>query len=663
MKVLIVESPGKVKKVQSILGSGWTVKASVGHVRDLPEREIGVSSPDFVPQYTPTERGAKVLADLKRLTQGADEVYLATDPDREGEAIAWHLQDALKLKNAKRVTFGAITEKDIKDGVANARSLDMNLVKAQEARRVLDRFCGYLVSSPLSNAGKAKLSAGRVQSPAVRLVVEREREIRNFKVTTHYGVELSFEAIENISTGWKATWQPKKGWLEDGHEYFLDADKAKEVAKVRKLNIVKYEESESRTAPPAPFTTSTLQQAASNALKFKPKKTMEVAQLLYQQGHITYMRTDSPNLSETALEEIRNFCEMQGWPLSEKVRTWKNKAGAQEAHEAIRPTHIEVETAGETDEERALYALIRKRVLACQLADAVYAVRVATLCASVNGKDAIFEARGRTLIEQGWRVLTSGDSANADTEEAETENLIPKLTEGQCAVALDGKLSTKKTKAPSRFTEAALVRELEKKGIGRPATYAAILDNISARAYVQTEKQHLVPTPTGELIVDLMLSKFSFMDFDYTKDMESLLDDIAMGKATYVEAMQKAHAVLEKEMGSFRKAHIISCPECSADLRHILMKDKGYDFFACPACENTFPNENGVPGVKREKKEKPPVSDFTCKFCKKNKLIRRQGTNKNGKSYDFYGCSAFPKCKATYQTLEDGTPNWESGKK
>ena len=339
VKLLILESPGKVKKIQEILGLGWKVAASVGHVRDLPVKEMGVAAPDFKPQYIPTDRGKDVLSRLAGMVKNAEEVFLATDPDREGEAIAWHLQDALKLKNAKRVTYTEITEAAIRAALSAPRSIDMALVAAQEGRRVLDRFCGYMVSGPLSNVAGEKLSAGRVQSPAVRLVVEREREIQDFRSTTHYGVELTFENVDNITDGWKAVWQVKL-WLEDGQEYLLDKALAEKAAELRSLEVIDCKDSESRSAPPAPFTTSSLQQAAYNALKYTPKQTMQLAQKLYEGGHITYMRTDSPNLSQEAVDAIRTFCEGQGWPLVEKPRSWKSKEGAQEAHEAIRPTHI-----------------------------------------------------------------------------------------------------------------------------------------------------------------------------------------------------------------------------------------------------------------------------------------------------------------------------------
>ena len=592
-KLLILESPGKVKKVQEILGSGWKVAASVGHVRDLPVKEMGVAAPDFKPKYVPTARGKDVLGCLENLVKNAESVYLATDPDREGEAIAWHLQDALKLKDAKRVTYSEITEKAIKAALDAPRSIDMALVAAQEGRRVLDRFCGYMVSGPLSNVAGEKLSAGRVQSPAVRLVVEREREIQNFRSTTHYGAELTFENVDNITDGWKAVWQVNP-WLEDGQEYLLDKALAEKAAALRSLEVTDCKESESRSAPPAPFTTSSLQQAASNSLKFTPKQTMQLAQKLYEGGHITYMRTDSPNLSEDAVEAIRAFCEGQGWLLAEKPRSWKSKEGAQEAHEAIRPTHIEIEEAGETADEKALYRLIRLRSLACQLEDAVYAVRLLQLAAELDGKQAVFEAKGRTLLSQGWKVLTAGDvSTEDDTDTTEPENPVPSMKPGTRLTALAGTVLTKKTKPAARFTEASLVRELEKRGIGRPSTYAAILDTIMSRGYVKTEKCFLVPTPVGVMVVDGLQGNFTFIEYEFTRTMEQALDDIAAGKADYRAVIGEAHTRLEQELLAFAKATGKVCPKCGKTVvRRVKKPGKdgkgGYDFWGCtgwPECK------------------------------------------------------------------------------
>ena len=447
-KLLILESPGKVKKVQEILGPGWKVAASVGHVRDLPVKEMGVAAPDFKPQYIPTDRGKDVLSRLAGMVKNAEEVFLATDPDREGEAIAWHLQDALKLKDAKRVTYTEITETAIRAALPTPRSIDMALVAAQEGRRVLDRFCGYMVSGPLSNAAGEKLSAGRVQSPAVRLVVDREKEIKAFSSTTHYGAELTFENVDNITDGWKAALLVKP-WLEEGQEYLRDKSLAEKAAALRALDVLDCKESESRTAPPAPFTTSTMQQAANSSLKFTPKQTMQLAQRLYEQGTITYMRTDSPNLSQEAIQAIRAYCETKGWPLVETPRKWKSKEGAQEAHEAIRPTHIEIEEAGEIANEKALYRLIRLRSLASQLEDAVYAVRTLQLGADVDGKQALFEAKGRTLLSQGWKVLADqegGPDEGAEEGEKEPLNPVPAMKPGTKATALTGTVTTKKDK-------------------------------------------------------------------------------------------------------------------------------------------------------------------------------------------------------------------------
>lgn len=628
MNLLILESPGKVKKVQSFLGSGWQVLASVGHVRDLPPKEIGVAAPDFRPVYQPTERGQDVLKRLAAAVAKADAVFLATDPDREGEAIAWHVADALGIKNAQRVTYQEITETAVKKAIAAPRSLDMQLVRAQEGRRVLDRFCGYMVSGPLSNSSGQRLSAGRVQSPAVRLVVEREREIRNFRSTTHYGAVLSFPG------SWTAEWKPE---LPAGIIYIEDKAQAEAAAAVRSLTVADCKESESRSAPPAPFTTSTLQQAASNALKLTPKETMQLAQRLYEQGAITYHRTDSPNLSAEFVAEARAFAESQGWPLVDTPRTWKSKEGAQEAHEAIRPVHVEVEDAGETAEEKALYRLIRLRALAAQLADATYAVRVVSL----TGDGHSYEAKGRTLTAPGWRIVQQADDAEEET--AEPSNPVPAMQAGSTAQAESGEVQTKTTRPPSRYTEASLVRELEKRGIGRPSTYASIIDTITTREYVRTEKRQLVPTATGEAVVDGLVGKFSFADYEFTRNMEQALDNIAEGKADYRAVMAEAHAQLETELKAFATATGRACPKCGKPMlrRSGTSKTGGkYDFFGCtgyPECKYTE-NPDGSTG-----RASAPVDPDApqCPAC--GKPMRRRTTATGA----FWGCSAYPECKKT----------------
>lgn len=716
MKLLIVESPGKIKKLQGFLDADWRVAASVGHIRDLPEKDYGLEPPDFTAKYVVLK--PDVVNKLQGLINQADEVYLASDPDREGEAIAWHIKDYFGLERYKRVTYTAITKEDVEAGIANPRDIDMNLVHAQEARRALDRLVGWQVSYPLADAiNERGISAGRVQSPAVRLVVEREREIKSFVSTTHYGVELVFERVEQISDGWKAGWLPKEGWLEEDQEYILDKAVAEKVAAVRKLDVLSFEEKESRTAPPAPFTTSSLQQAASNALKFKPKKTMDLAQKLYEGGHITYMRTDSPNLSDTAIAEIRAYADSKGLPLPDAPRTWKSKAGAQEAHEAIRPTHIEVEEvtlegdfpADFVKDASALYRLIRLRALASQLADAVFAVRVARLGADVDGKQAIFEAKGRTLLEKGWKEVMANDES--EEKEEEPSNAVPELKAQGKAVALQGNVLTKKTKPKPRFKEATLIRELEKSGIGRPATYAAILENISAREYLRDEKGFLVPTPRGEKIVDALKSAFTFIDLAFTKDMENALDDVASGKMQYKDCLSAMYGDLQSELKAFREKNIVPCPECGdrEQFRHIYSKEKGWNFWGCKACGAKFADDNGRPGAKKEapalteypceicgeplrhikgekdgraydffacskqecgakydnvdgkpvKRTPRPVTEFKCKKCGKP-LTLYEGVSKAGNPYKKYNCTGYPKCKQSYWAREDGTPDFEN---
>lgn len=645
MKLLIVESPGKVKKLQEFLGSDWKVTASVGHIRDLPDKDYGLEPPAFVARYVVTKED--VVKRLGALIKQADEIYLASDPDREGEAIAWHIKDQFHLQNCKRVTYHAITREDVAAGIAAPREIDMNLVHAQEARRGLDRLVGWHVSSPLSAAISEKASAGRVQSPAVRLVVEREREIKAFVPVTHYGVDLAFAG------GWKAAWLPKEGWLGDNQEYFLDKNLAQKVADVRDLEVIAFEEKDNRVAPPAPFTTSSLQQAASNALKFKPKKTMELAQKLYEAGHITYMRTDSPNLSHTAIEEIRAYAESRGLPLPQTPRTFKSKAGAQEAHEAIRPTHIEVEDITlEGDfkpdfirDAAKLYRLIRIRALASQLADAVYSVRVARLAADVDGKQAVFEAKGRTLLEKGWKEVLESDQS--EEKDIEPDNPVPELASSDHVAAESGSVLTRKTKPKPRFKDATLIRELEKSGIGRPATYASILDNITSREYLKEEKGYLVPTPIGEKIVDALKPAFTFIDLDFTRSMENALDDVAAGKMAYSDCMAAMYDDLHKELKAFSAGHIIACPACgdTENFRHLKNAEKGYNYWKCRACDASFDDDNGKPGRKREK---PSLTDFACGKC--GKPLKHIKTDK----YDFFACSN-DACKATYDNV-DGKP-------
>jgi DNA topoisomerase-1 len=553
MRLVIVESPGKVGKIRDYLGAGHAVMASVGHVRDLPPKgDIGVEPPSFQPRYVATERGADVVARLKRAAAQADEVYLATDPDREGEAIAWHLQQALGLSKPKRVTFNEISPAAVRAAMAQPRAIDIKLVAAQEARRVLDRLVGWMVSPELSRQGGAGLSAGRVQSPAVRLVVERERAIEAFAVTRHFGAEISF--VDGDATAWTAAWRVKPH-LPTGQEYWLDRGFAERVARLRGFSVESFSEKEEAAAPPAPFTTSTLQQAASSRLKLRPKAVMEAAQRLYEQGAITYHRTDNPNLSDDAVAAVWDQARAMGLDAAPRARRWKAKDGAQEAHEAIRPTHFDAREAGETDAERRLYALIWERAMASQLADARYMVRRAVLLAAESLDQAAirFDASGRRRVHPGWEALSGAeDEADGQADDDENPaNPVPQLQPGQILGAAGGRVVEKKTKPPPRFTEATLVKALEAEGIGRPAIYAAIMETILQRDYVTVDgTRQLRPTPKGIMVIDALCGRFAFVDLQFTRAMEDELDAIAEGRATYLPVVARLHQQLVDEIAA-----------------------------------------------------------------------------------------------------------------
>lgn len=608
MKLMIIESPGKIEKLSSILGNGWKIAASVGHVRDLPQKEIGVDAPEFKPQYELTERGAGVVAKLKNMVKDAEAVYLATDPDREGESISWHLQQCLKLSKPLRVTFNEITANAVNAALSQPRVIDAKLVEAQEARRALDRLVGYMVSPALSNQTGERLSAGRVQSPAVRLVVERERQIRAFKVTNHFGAALFFAGAK---TDWSAEWLTKPAFVTEDSPFFMDRGFAAAVAEVRTVIVKTFTESEAKRSPPPPFTTSTMQQAASVALGLDPKPAMEAAQKLYEQGHITYHRTDNPNVSDESLGDIYTVAAKLGLDVTGEPRKFKAPAGAQVGHPAITPTHWNVEEAGESSDQRALYKLIRLRAIACQLADARYAVRTVRLEATqpVSGKAVEFEGKGRTLTYSGWLKLIAGDQTDEDGDDCkEMTNPIPVCQPGDSMNAARSKLLEKKTQPPSRFTQASLVKKLESEGIGRPATYAAIMDNIVSRAYVKTEKKYLVPTPTGDLIVDSLTGKFEFIDLSFTRDVEADLDRIALGKMSYKAVVSKVHDKLKQELSTLQVSVSPKhpCPKCGKPLVHRIKAGKGgYDFWGCSGfkdgCRTSFNNKNGAPDLAKSK--------------------------------------------------------------
>ena len=544
---MIVESPNKIRKIREILGAGWDVAASIGHIRDLPVKDLGIGMPGYRPQYEMSGRGADVVKGLRARVAKAEAVYLATDPDREGEAIAWHLAQTLKLKKPHRVSFDAITPEVIRRAMAAPRTVDGALVHAQEARRVLDRLVGYQVSPVLSReAARRGLSAGRVQSPAIRLVVEREREIEAFREVRHFGAELSF-----AGGSWRAQWETAPFLKEVAGErerYILDQTLAARAAACRECTVLSSANRLQKQPPPPPFTTSTLLQAASVRLRWKPDATAQVAQRLFEAGLITYHRTDSQNFSTETLKEVRGYAEDRGLPLPDRARSWPARGNAQEAHEAIRPTHFPVEQAGEDPAQQALYRLIWLRAVASQLADAEWSVNTTRLSARQGEEAFVFKAEGRVLQAPGWKALTARDDAEEDEEKAEGDGKVPVLAVGAAARAESGRVLYKKTEPPKRYTQAALIKKLESIGIGRPSTYSAILKNIQARGYLQDEEKFLRPTELGYVVVDALVTRFSFVEYEFTRALEQQLDDIAEGKAEYLQVVSAADARLQSEL-------------------------------------------------------------------------------------------------------------------
>jgi len=590
MKTLVVvESPSKAKKIGQILGADFVVQASGGHIRDLPVKpgENGWVEGTLEPVYELTERGEGSVKYLKSKLAACTEVLLATDPDREGEAIGWHVAEVLKIKMRKRVKFHEITESAILAAVKSATALDTKLVRAQEARRVIDRLVGWLVSSPLSRSIGEKASAGRVQSPSLGLLVERERQIKAFVKAQSFGVKASF------APDWTADWVTGEAKCN----LRADAERAAAATSFVVSEFVEKDESES---PPPPFDTALMQQAASVALKFDPEKTMSTAQKLFEGGHITYHRTDEANLSDEAFGMITEYALKHGLPFVLSRRKFKTAAGAQEAHEAIRPTHfLDADTSGLDADELALYQLIHDRAVASQLADVVYSVRRATL-----GADGMkFAAVGRVVKEKGWRALGVADEVEKDGDDDAPANAVPALTVGQSLDAIGSRVIESWSRAPGRYTKAALIKTLKSLGIGRPATYAAAVDGLEKRGYAVLEKRQLVPTPLAEKIYDALTGKFSFIRVDFTRQLEADLDAITSGHKTYTEVVRGMFDLLTQELAAL-----------------------------------------GGSAPKRE--PKPAALDATgaaikCPQCDKPMVLRA------GKNGQFYGCSGYPKCKGT----------------
>ncbi len=655
MNLMIVESPNKVKKIKTFLGPGWDVAASVGHVRDLPVKSLGITTPAYNLQYEYTERGKSVVESLKTRADRAEIVYLATDPDREGEAIAWHLKDTLKLTRYQRVTFDAITSDVIQKALKAPRQLDMNLVHAQEARRAADRLVGYKVSPALSQqAGIARLSAGRVQTVAVRLVVERQREIENFKTTKHFGAEATFEDGK-----WTAQWDTTP-YLKEGEKYILDSALAEQAAQCRTFTVTDSATKPARKAPPAPFTTATLLQAASVTLGFKPDRTAQLAQQLFEQGLITYHRTDSQNLSAEARTEIRAFAQANNWPIPEAARTWKSKESAQEAHEAIRPTHLEDRSSGEDDDQKKLYSLIWQRAVASQLADAEYSVNTLSLDAHQGDRTFTFKATGRTLTQSGWKVLTSKDAAEDPNEidsQADSNGKVPALESGSALESTSTHVLNKQTKPPNGYTQASLIKKLESEGIGRPSTYPAILKNIITRGYLIEGKKILIASDLAMLLIDSLIGKFRFVEYDYTRNLEQELDQIAEGNAQYLAVvsaldthlnseLEQLHIEPHPERAASNGASAAAGPLCPKCKTGHLRRPNGKDFFGCDRYRDgcTFIVNATIAQKKLTEKQIETL-------CAKGKTALVKGfKSKQGKAFDaFLVCNESTEWKTQFE--------------
>ena len=568
--LVIVESPAKAKTIEGFLGKDFTVRSSFGHIRDLPGKNISIDiENDFEPQYVISDDKKKVVAELKKLAKAADIVWLATDEDREGEAISWHLEEALDLKKkeTKRIVFHEITKSAITKAIENPRKVNRDLVDAQQARRILDRLVGYELSPVLWKKVKPSLSAGRVQSVTVRLVVEREREIQKFNVSDFFRVVGIFQLPSDRA--FKAEVSSRFKSYEEAKAFIQECEKSNYSIK----DLVKKPATKS---PAAPFTTSTLQQEASRKLGFSVAQTMLVAQKLYEAGKITYMRTDSVNLSDTAVNGAKEFItKTYGAEYSNPKKYNTKSKGAQEAHEAIRPTNLSLDSLGGSTQEGRLYELIWKRTTASQMANAKIERTTAIINVSESKTD--FTAKGEMLQFEGFlKVYLEGNDEEED--DAEQEGMLPKLKKGDDLNMNEIVATQRFTKHPARYQEASLVKKLEELGIGRPSTYAPTISTIQRRGYVvkeeregmerkyevltldakgikettQTErtgaeKNKLFPTDTGIVVTDFLTANFeSIMDYSFTADVEKQFDDIAAGQLKWNKMIEKFYTPFHK---------------------------------------------------------------------------------------------------------------------
>ncbi|MDC7232559.1 MAG: type I DNA topoisomerase [Spirochaetales bacterium] len=678
-KLLIVESPAKAKTIKKILGKDFTVKASVGHIRDLKssgrgKKALGIDiEHGYKPDYTIIKGKEKTVKELQDAAAKADEVYLAPDPDREGEAIAWHLKEALSLSDeeAHRVTYSAITKSAVLKALENPHKIDMDRVNAQQGRRVLDRLVGFSLSPFLWKKVAKNLSAGRVQSVALRIVVEREREIKAFVPEEYWKIKALVSPPEAKKDQFEAAlvrWQGKK--FELGNPAAATEASSAEVAdhiKANSLNILKIETREAKGRPSPPYITSTLQQGASTFLGFGTTKTMSVAQKLYEgmeidgetQGLITYMRTDSTRIAPEALDDVRNYIKNNFDPefLPEKPQIYSTKSkNAQDAHEAIRPSSTELTPEKVkpylTRDQYRLYELIWRRFVASQMPPARFDITTVTIAAG----EAELEAKGRIVRFPGHTILIP----DSDKKEDSKYQNLPDVKENDPLDMDKLDVTQNFTKPPSRYSEASLVKALEKEGIGRPSTYAPIIKTINDRGYVRLEKRAFHATELGMAVVDILISNFDdIMDLQFTANMEGSLDEVEQGKTDWVKLIDQFYkpfdARLEKAL---KDAEPLKgrpwegeekCPLCGGNL--VVRYSVNGAFLGCanyPECKGLMP----MPGENEgEDANGEPAEAVACPECGSNMVLKKSRYGK-----EFLACSRYPECKTTMSVDKDGKP-------
>ena len=661
--LIIVESPTKIRTIKKYLGANFDVRASMGHVKDLPKSSLGVDVKDhFAPMYRIIETKKKVIADLKRAAKKALHIYLAPDPDREGEAIAWHIAEEVgtKDKHIHRVLFNDLTKSTILHAINHPGELDINKYEAQQTRRILDRLVGYQISPLLWEKVKRGLSAGRVQSVAVRIICDREEEIGGFVAEEYWNIIASL--LKNLHP---PPFKARLIKIKDKKAKIADESQAKEILNALETSpfvVSKAEKKEVKRFSPPPFTTSKLQQEAARWLHFPAKKTMSIAQILYEGielgeegsvGLITYMRTDSFRIAQEALREAREYIRKNYDPafLPTSPRVFKNPSKAQDAHEAIRPTSMagipqEIKPYLSNDQFR-LYQLIWRRFVASQMNPAIFDQTIIDITAGGGGY--LFRAQGQVMRFPGHTIVYTEGKEDTEDEE-DLAMVLPEVSEGEALTIISLESEQKFTQPPPRFSEATLVRELEEKGIGRPSTYATILSTIQERDYVRKEKGEFYPTDLGVLITELLVKNFPrILDVAFTASLENQLDLIEEGKNNRLDTLNDFYIPFAEElknarveMRNIKKEETptdVVCDKCGNMM--VIKWGKNGRFMACshyPACKNTMNVNGGKDGQMSEKEGK--ITDTICK-CGRNMVV------KEGRFGRFLGCSGYPECKNT----------------